>query len=1054
MANKSNTPNIPSNSSKNVPPAVPQNKKQVPNIPGDVATNPIIPDLSEVGTDDNKWLLVTGDFSKDNNLISWIEKKDIKSHSTSLETCTLLSLTRKIQELKRGDYNTYIALLPPDKPELIYLYGGTRRYDLYYYTFDFVYRLRDLEVDEWKEAAFNYFSKSLLPDFTDSDFIESGKTKEIHERWEGKFSEEFLNKVLKNIYLFVSPEETEYKIFRFLDNMLDSDDDNIDLDIDDLVDKDDIKENLDALVKDGLELSDSQEAILEEIANDMLQILKQSQKKNVQQDFAEIHERWDDKLPKEFIVKVLENINLFVSPEEIEFKIFRYLEMMLNKDEIEFDGIERKIKKRLDALVKEGLELTDSQEAILDEIANDMLQILKQSPQKDVQQDFAEIHERWDGKLPKEFINKVLKNINLFVSLEETEYKIFQFLDNMLDSNDDNIDLDIDDLVDEDEIKENLDALVKDGLELSDSQEAILEEIANDMLQILKQSQKKNVQQDFAEIHERWDDKLPKEFIVKVLENINLFVSPEEIEFKIFRYLEMMLNKDEIEFDGIERKIKKRLDALVKEGLELTDSQEAILDEIANDMLQILKQSPQKDVQQDFTEIHERWDDKLPKEFIDKVLNNVSPYCSIEETEYKIFRFLDNWLNSDDDIIDIDDFHNADDLRKFKKLKLEELSLARAERDSSQEARNKWKSILNDLHDIDTALRHGANSIDDLKIALAIKHNVSLSQELDYFLVNKDKIESDVIERKIKNRLNFLLKRVLHLPVSKESVDILDEMVNDMLQPLVKHFVKVKSEKKRKQQVIKTKADNNRKQQTITAQKNADTEAKTKRNVEAEAKKAETEARKAEATLKRKQIEAEEDALEEIKGKRRKWGCISIIAVIFIYSFLPSSIKSCQEENISENLANTEDIEAKLKTQFDCVYKHDNYYEIEKDSKYGFADLKGNIKISPQYDYVGLYYNDYRVVAVTRDEKYGLVSLKTFTEILEPTYDFIGVCDSETGFLRVRNGKFGLFSLKEMKEVTPCIYDNISFEFTHYLVTKDRKLGFLNLDGSYRGPLK
>ena len=235
---------------------------------------------------------------------------------------------------------------------------------------------------------------------------------------------------------------------------------------------------------------------------------------------------------------------------------------------------------------------------------------------------------------------------------------------------------------------------------------------------------------------------------------------------------------------------------------------------------------------------------------------------------------------------------------------------------------------------------------------------------------------------------------------------------------------------------------------------NADTEAKTKRNVEAEAKKAETESRKAEATLRRKQIEAEEDALEEIKGKRRKWGCISIIAIIFIYSLLPSSIKSCQEENISENLANTEDIEAKLKTQFDWVYKHDNYYEIEKDSKYGFADLKGNIKISPQYDYVGLYYNDYRVVAVTRDEKYGLVSLKTFTEILEPTYDFIGVCDSETGFLRVRNGKFGLFSLKEMKEVTPCIYDNISFEFTHYLVTKDRKLGILNLDGSYRGPLK
>ena len=40
-------------------------------------------------------------------------------------------------------------------------------------------------------------------------------------------------------------------------------------------------------------------------------------------------------------------------------------------------------------------------------------------------------------------------------------------------------------------------------MELTDSQEAILDEIANDMLQILKQSQKKNVQQDFTEIHKK-----------------------------------------------------------------------------------------------------------------------------------------------------------------------------------------------------------------------------------------------------------------------------------------------------------------------------------------------------------------------------------------------------------------------------------------------------------------------------------------------------------------------------------------------------------------------
>lgn len=72
---------------------------------------------------------------------------------------------------------------------------------------------------------------------------------------------------------------------------------------------------------------------------------------------------------------------------------------------------------------------------------------------------------------------------------------------------------------------------------------------------------------------------------------------------------------------------------------------------------------------------------------------------------------------------------SLDDIRKLKKEKLNELSKARAEKDKSPEAKNKWKSILNDLHDIDAAIRRGANSIEDLKIA--VKHNVSLSQELD-----------------------------------------------------------------------------------------------------------------------------------------------------------------------------------------------------------------------------------------------------------------------------------------------------------------------------------
>lgn len=206
-----------------------------------------------------------------------------------------------------------------------------------------------------------------------------------------------------------------------------------------------------------------------------------------------------------------------------------------------------------------------------------------------------------------------------------------------------------------------------------------------------------------------------------------------------------------------------------------------------------------------------------------------------------------------------------------------------------------------------------------------------------------------------------------------------------------------------------------------------------------------------EATQRRMLMEAEDDA----KKRRRKWGCISIIGIIIIFSLISSYIKSCQEENESENLTNTETVEAMLDAQFDYVYKRNNYFEVIKNEKYGFADLNGNVKIAPLYDHIGLEYDNYGVAAAEREGKYGLVSFETFTEVLEPSYDYIGFCNSQTDLLDVRkNGKKGLFSLKKMKEVTPCIYDYISYEGAFYIVKKGKKRGYLNLDGSINEPLK
>lgn len=531
------------------------------------------------------------------------------------------------------------------------------------------------------------------------------------------------------------------------------------------------------------------------------------------------------------------------------------------------------------------------------------------------------------------------------------------------------------------------------------------------------------------------------------------------------------------------------------------------------------KKSTPKEVPQDFAEIHERWDNKLSNEFVDNVLNNISPYCCIEVIEDKIFRPWDNWLKSDDDDLNLVDKHKFgfENIRRFKRQKIDELIKARNEKDRSQEAKDRWKSILNDLHDIDEAIRNGAKSIDDLK--KAVKHNISLSQELG----QKDVIELVGIDSTFRRELIDLLRQILYDRLTpKEVIMLSDKIISDIQQPLINHFKKVKTEKKRKQQAktalinverdAKTKseaiveADTIRKQRVKIVPKNTETDARVKRKVEArkpkeELKKAETEARMDEVA--RRQEEAEEDAKEE-KKKRRRWGCISIIAFFIIYSLIPSSIKSCQEENESEN--NIEEVadvtynndegdienldissvEEMLEKKFDYVNKYDNYFEIRKKSKYGIADLKGNIKIKPQYDYISSPNEELGAVEVRKEGKYGMVSLKTLTEIIEtkydyigsvseesktfevrangkyglysandlseivaPTYDYIGSYNEDTGLIEVRkNSKYGLFSPQKRKEVAPCEYNFITYDSGLYRVRKDGKSGYLNSDGS------
>lgn len=505
-----------------------------------------------------------------------------------------------------------------------------------------------------------------------------------------------------------------------------------------------------------------------------------------------------------------------------------------------------------------------------------------------------------------------------------------------------------------------------------------------------------------SEIRKEWRDEFPIEFIDKVLQNVYLFYSPEETENRIFNFISKLQAKDDVDFGRIERMVNKEMKALLLEDIVLSPSQESIVTEIVQDMVQLIKEAHNEKELPDFSDIHDRWDDKLPIQFVDKVLKNVNMFCSLEETEFKIFRFLDTMLN-------------------------------------------------------------------------------------------KENIDLDDIDGKIKKRLDNLLAENIELTDSQKTA--LSEIGNNMKQILIGHFEKIKAEKEQKQ-------------------KEAD-----RKKAEAEAKaKTEAEARKAEAALRQKHMEAEEKAKKEKSRKRFRLGCLGIILVIFLFSLISSSIKSCQgkhddqeyqtstlQEQIIdtddeiessnleiENVSADEGVEAMLEKKFDYVSGYDRYFEVKKNGKYGIADLKGNVKIAPQYDYISSADDELGVIEVRKNGKYGMVSLKTLTEIIkpkydyissvseesktievranskygllsttnlseivEPTYDYIGSYNEETGLFEVRkNSRYGLFSPAKKKEVAPCIYNYISYDGGLYHVRKDSKTGYLNPDGSILKPLQ
>ena len=105
-----------------------------------------------------------------------------------------------------------------------------------------------------------------------------------------------------------------------------------------------------------------------------------------------------------------------------------------------------------------------------------------------------------------------------------------------------------------------------------------------------------------------------------------------------------------------------------------------------------------------------------------------------------------------------------EEIKKFKQKKLNDLRDAQAHKNDSPEAKNIWKKAIADIKDIDAAIRGGASTLGELK--LAIKHNVNVSNELDASIKEIEKKEEeeheepDVVFKKMQKYVKMVIKGI------------------------------------------------------------------------------------------------------------------------------------------------------------------------------------------------------------------------------------------------------------------------------------------------------
>ena len=105
-----------------------------------------------------------------------------------------------------------------------------------------------------------------------------------------------------------------------------------------------------------------------------------------------------------------------------------------------------------------------------------------------------------------------------------------------------------------------------------------------------------------------------------------------------------------------------------------------------------------------------------------------------------------------------------EEVRKYKSQKQAELRDAQQHKNDSPEAKDRWKKAVADIKEIDAAIRGGANTLGELKLAL--KHNVGISAEIDKTTKEAEKKfeeeheDPDLVFKKMQKYVKMVIKGI------------------------------------------------------------------------------------------------------------------------------------------------------------------------------------------------------------------------------------------------------------------------------------------------------